>query len=106
MLPLNTQHREPSLLNQACLPGTSEPDSCGKRSAEYSPQDREVACKRVRGSMHDDSLEKQNLPAQGAYGTQPAVADLQASALACNRVVHALRFTLGLYPHEAIEVHL
>lgn len=56
--------------------------------------------------MHDDSLEKQNLPAQGAYGTQPAVADLQASALACNRVVHALRFTLGLYPHEAIEVHL
>ncbi len=90
MLPLNTAHRGPCLPNQACLSGTSEPDSCGKRLAEYSPQEREVACKRARGSMHDDSLEKQNV--QGTYGTQPAVADLQVSTLACNRVVSMLMF--------------
>ncbi len=101
MLPLNTAHTEPCLPNQACLSGTSEPDSCGKRPAEYSPPQREVACKRGRGSMHGDSLGKQNM--HGTYGTQPAVADLQASTPACNRV-DVLCFMLGLYPHQAIVV--
>ncbi len=92
MLAPITGHRGPCLPNQACLPGTSEPGCCGKRPAEYSPRAREVACKRARGSMHDDSLEKQNVPTQGTYDTQPAEADLQASTLACNRVVSMLMF--------------
>ena len=88
MLPLNTEDRGPSLPNQACLPGTSEPDSCGKRPGEYSPQEREVACKRARGSVHDDSLKRPNVPTQGTYETQPA----EAGILACNRVVSMLMF--------------
>ncbi|KAL0018276.1 hypothetical protein WJX77_003271 [Trebouxia sp. C0004] len=77
MLPLNIGNRGPCLPHQACLPVVTEPDSCGKRTAKYSPQAREVAYKRARGSMHDGSLAKQNVPTQGAHDTQPAEPDLQ-----------------------------
>lgn len=90
MLALVAGHGGPGLTNQACLPGTSEPYYCGKRPAEYSPQAREVAYKRARGSMHDDSLDKQSVPTQGTYDTQPLEANLQASTLACSRVVSML----------------
>ncbi len=92
MLPLITVHRGPCLPQQACLPGTTELDSCGKRPADYSPQAREVACKRPGGSMHDDSSEMQNAPTQGTHDTQPAEPDLQASRLACNRLMSTLMF--------------
>ncbi|KAL0040054.1 hypothetical protein WJX79_004363 [Trebouxia sp. C0005] len=77
VLAVVTGHEGPYLPNQACLHSTSEPDNCDKRPAEYSPQAREVACKRTRESMHDDSLEKQNVPTQGTYDTELAEADLQ-----------------------------
>ena len=92
VLAVVTGHEGPYLPNQACLHSTSEPDNCDKRPAEYSPQAREVACKRTRESMHDDSLEKQNVPTQGTYDTELAEADLQASTLACSRVVSKLLF--------------
>lgn len=42
--------------------------------------------------MHDDSSEMQNAPTQGTHDTQPAEPDLQASRLACNRLMSTLMF--------------
>ena len=95
MLLLMTGHGGPCPLQQACPPGTTEPDSCHKRPAEDFPWVWAGACMRAGGSLPgDDSLDKQNVLTEGTHDTQPVELTLRASTSAYNGLMSMLLFLL------------
>ena len=97
MLLLITGHGGPCSLQQACPPGTTEPDNCNKRPAEDFSWVWQGACTRAsRSLLADDSLGKQNVVTQGTHDTQPVELELQASTLAYNGLVSMLLFLLHI----------